>query len=125
MQCQFESHFISYEVSDTKVMWGFACDRGVDIEHRIDIHTQTLAGRTAASAMTATAGALGIPSYQTANGHHRKSSFQEQRSPVSSAVYRLEHGDHDDPRRARYYNDHTHLFSVLLTNRGSNWFSKI
>ena len=117
MQCRFDSYFISYEVSDTKVMWGFACDRGVDIEHRIDIHTQTLAGRTAASAMTATAGALGIPSYQTANGHHRKSSFQEQRSPVSSAVYRLEHGDHDDPRRARYYNDHLFIFCPLEKSR--------
>ena len=51
--------------------------RGVDIEHRIDIHTQTLAGRTAASAMTATTGALGIPGYPGA----RKSSFQEMRSP--------------------------------------------
>ena len=93
--------------------------RGIDIDTRIDIHTQTLANKTAASAALTSISAIGMPagepfsrrgSYNPVISHHQTKhdevkriehhwSDEKDQSPMNERM--LENGDYD-PRREEY-----------------------
>lgn len=56
--------------------------RGIDLDHRIDIHTQTLANRSAAAATTTAVGATGVNSY-----HLQKHGISPNLSPYEVNKY--------------------------------------